>query len=52
MNFYERYGNKSYIRIPFGEIQFGHKSRRLVVWFRGKRLVIRKGLPVSVWTKP
>ena len=32
-----RYRNKLYLRIPGGEIQYGRISRRVTVWFRGRR---------------
>ena len=31
---------KTYIRIPDGEIQYGHLTGRVVMWFRGKRYTI------------
>ena len=37
-----RHNNKSYWRIPGGEIQFGHLSRSLVVWFRNKLYVLKR----------
>lgn len=30
---------KVYVRIPYGEVQYGRISHRLTVWFRGRRLV-------------
>jgi hypothetical protein len=30
------YRNKSYWRIPWGEIQYGHISKRVTIWFRGR----------------
>lgn len=38
-----RYRNKTYVRIPGGEVQFGHLSRSVVVWFRRKRYIVRAG---------
>jgi hypothetical protein len=35
--------NKSYWKIPGGEIQYGHISRSVVVWFRRKRYILRRG---------
>lgn len=34
-----RYGYKSYWKLPFGlgEIQYGHITGRITIWFRGKR---------------
>lgn len=32
-----RYRNKVYVRIPWGEIQYGRISHRVTVWFRGRR---------------
>jgi hypothetical protein len=37
-----RHGYVSYWKIPGGEIQFGHRSRKLVVWFRGRCYVLKK----------
>lgn len=32
-----RYGEKTYIKIPGGEIQYGHVTGSIVMWFRGKK---------------
>lgn len=40
---YLRIYNKSYVRIPCGEIQYGHISKGVRVWFRGKLYVVIKG---------
>lgn len=38
-----RHLNKSYFKIPGGEIQYGHIGKSLTVWFLGKRYRILKG---------
>lgn len=38
-----RYGSKTYIRIPGGEVQYGHRTGRLAVWFRRRLYVLRRG---------
>lgn len=38
-----RYINKTYIRIPGGEVQYGHITGRMVVWFRRRLYVLRRG---------
>ncbi len=32
-----KYGQKSFFKIPGGEIQYGHITGSIVVWFRGKK---------------
>lgn len=39
-----RYRNKTYLRIPGGEAQFGHLSGSVVVWFRRKRYIVKEAL--------
>lgn len=36
----KRYKEKTYIRIPWGEIQYGHITGSIVMWFRGKKYKI------------
>jgi hypothetical protein len=35
----------SYWKLPFGwgEVQYGHRSTKIVVWFRGRCYRLRKG---------
>lgn len=33
----KRIGQKTYIKIPGGEIQYGHTTKSVVMWFKGKR---------------
>jgi hypothetical protein len=42
MGIVRNYKNKIYIRIPFGEIQYGKITRSIVVLFRRKRYWIKK----------
>jgi hypothetical protein len=37
-----RRGNVSYWRIPGGELQYGHFSGKIHLWFRGRGYRIRK----------
>jgi hypothetical protein len=39
-----RFRNKTYLRIPGGEVQYGHLSKSLVVWFRGRCFVLAGGV--------
>jgi hypothetical protein len=32
-----RYRQKTFIKIPYGEIQYGHVTGSIVVWFRGRK---------------
>lgn len=44
------YRNKTYIRIPHGEIQYGRISRQVHVWYRGKLYHLHaRRWPVAVW---
>lgn len=38
-----RHWNKTYWRVPFGELQYGHESKSLVLWFRHRRYILRRG---------
>lgn len=39
----QRIHNKTYLRIPGGELQFGHLTHQVTVWFLGRRYTLWQG---------
>lgn len=42
MRFRTKHGNVYYWRIPFGEIQYGRMSGKIVIWFMRRSYMVRK----------